>query len=77
MPTIGNTPSVVMAEVQVTTMENQIEDMNGRLNSVNFKLNNKNFISRAPEAVVQNEKSKQEKYMSSLDKLNANLKTLE
>ena len=27
MPTIGNTPSVVMAEVQVTTMENQIEDM--------------------------------------------------
>ena len=64
-------------EKEKDRLKNQIEDMNGRLNSVNFKLNNKNFISRAPEAVVQNEKSKQEKYMSSLDKLNANLKSLE
>jgi len=27
MPTIGDSPSVVMAEVQITTMDNQIEDM--------------------------------------------------
>ena len=27
MPAIGNTPSTIMAEVQVTTMENQIESM--------------------------------------------------
>ena len=64
-------------EKEKDRLKNQIKDMNGRLNSVNSKLNNENFFSRAPEAVVQNEKSKQERYMSSLEKLNANLKSLE
>jgi len=64
-------------EKEKDRLKNQIEDMNGRLNSVNSKLNNKNFISRAPESVVQNEKSKQERYLSSIDKLNENLNSLE
>jgi len=58
-------------------LENQIQDLVGRLSSVNSKLNNKNFISRAPENVVKNEQTKQKKYMSSLEKLKVNLKSLE
>ena len=64
-------------EKEQDRLKNQIEDMKGRLNSVNSKLNNKNFVSRAPENVVQNEQSKQKRYMSSLEKLNKNLQSLE
>ena len=64
-------------EKEQDRLKNQIEDMKGRLNSVNSKLNNKNFVSRAPENVVQNEESKQKRYMSSLEKLNKNLQSLE
>ena len=64
-------------EKELDRLKNQIEDMKGRLNSVNSKLNNKNFVSRAPENVVQNEQSKQKRYMSSLEKLNKNLQSLE
>ena len=73
IPLIG----LIDLEKEKNRLENQIQDLVGRLSSVNSKLNNKNFISRAPENVVKNEQTKQKKYMSSLEKLKVNLKSLE
>ena len=73
IPLIG----LIDLDKEKSRLENQIQDLVGRLSSVNSKLNNKNFISRAPENVVKNEQTKQKKYMSSLEKLKVNLKSLE
>ena len=73
IPLIG----LIDLEKEKNRLKNQIQDLVGRLSSVNSKLNNKNFISRAPENVVKNEQTKQKKYMSSLEKLKVNLKSLE
>ena len=73
IPLVG----LIDLDKEKSRLENQIQDLVGRLSSVNSKLNNKNFISRAPENVVKNEQTKQKKYMSSLEKLKVNLKSLE
>jgi valyl-tRNA synthetase len=52
------------------------ERISAQLEAVMSKLANESFVARAPEAVIQKEREKQENYRSQLDKLEATLKEL-
>jgi valyl-tRNA synthetase len=52
------------------------ERISSQLEAVKAKLANEGFVARAPEAVIQKEREKQENYRSQLDKLEATLKEL-
>lgn len=57
-------------------IQKEIERFEGFRKSVEAKLNNESFVSRAPEAVVQNEKNKLRDATASLEKLQEQLAAL-
>ena len=57
-------------------MKKRSADALGLIEKINSKLSNQNFLDRAPEAVVQREKSNLVKLTEEVDKLNANLEML-
>ena len=61
---------------ELNRLDDEITKMQGRLNAVNSKLNNKSFVNKAPKMVVENEKTKQNKYQDSLNKLKENFNSL-
>ena len=74
---IGFSVTGIDIDKEKDRLNNQIIDMKGRLNAVNKKLDNDNFIKRAPKDVILNEQEKQQRYISSLNKLKNNLQSLE
>ena len=57
-------------------MKKRSADALGLIEKINSKLSNQNFLDRAPEAVIQREKSNLVKLTEEVDKLNANLEML-
>ena len=58
-------------------MEKRISEINRLVTGINGKLSNENFINRAPENVIEKEKSNLEKLTNEFEKVTANLEMLQ
>ncbi|HOX86255.1 MAG TPA: valine--tRNA ligase [bacterium] len=63
-------------EVEKNRLTKEIERLSGLLAGLVKKLENESFLSRAPQAVVENERQKQRDFQENLVKLRANLSRL-
>lgn len=64
-------------EIEKSRLSKEIARLEGALKSVNAKLSNEKFVNNAPKDVVDKEKTKQEDWQNSLQKLKAILEELE
>lgn len=55
--------------MEMERLAKEKENLEKELARVNGKLSNKNFVKKAPEAVVQEERDKKEKYQTMMDKV--------
>jgi len=69
--------TLVDLEQEKARMEKRIVEINTLITSINGKLNNKNFINRAPENVINREKSNLIKLTDERNKVNNNLEMLQ
>lgn len=56
-------------EKELERLEKEEEKLEGELKRVNSKLSNEAFVSKAPEAVVEGERAKKEKYENMMEKV--------
>ena len=54
-------------EKEIARLEKEKANLENELKRVNGKLSNQGFVSKAPAAVIEEEKAKQEKYQSMYD----------
>ena len=67
---------LVDLEGEKSRMEKRILEIDRLLTSINAKLSNQNFLQRAPEPVIEKERSNLKKLNQELDKVTANLEVL-
>ena len=67
---------LVDIEQEITRLEAEKAKLEGEVSRIVKKLSNQGFVSKAPEAVVQGEKEKQEKYEGLLTQVNERLAKL-
>ena len=67
---------LVDLEGEKTRMEKRILEIDRLLTSINAKLSNQNFLQRAPETVIEKERSNLKKLNQELEKVTANLEVL-
>lgn len=67
---------LVDIEQEITRLEAEKVKLEGEVSRIVKKLSNQGFVSKAPEAVVQGEKEKQEKYEGLLTQVNERLAKL-
>ena len=67
---------LVDLEGEKSRMEKRILEIDRLLTSINAKLSNQNFLQRAPEPVIEKERSNLKKLNQELEKVTANLKVL-
>ena len=68
---------LVNLEEEKARMGKRTTDINTLLSSTNAKLSNENFLKRAPESVVERERSNQEKLNEELEKITKNLEMIQ
>ena len=67
---------LVDLEGEKSRMEKRILEIDRLLTSINAKLSNQNFLQRAPESVIEKERSNLKKLNQELEKVTANLEVL-
>ena len=67
---------LVDLEAEKSRMEKRILEIDRLLTSINAKLSNENFLQRAPEPVIEKERSNLKKLNQELEKVTANLEVL-
>ena len=67
---------LVDLEGEKSRMEKRILEIDRLLTSINAKLSNQNFLQRAPELVIEKERSNLKKLNQELEKVTANLEVL-
>ena len=67
---------LVNLDEEKVRMNKRTKEINRLLNGINSKLTNENFLKRAPEMVVNKERSNQKKLNEELEKLTLNLELL-
>ena len=67
---------LVDLEAEKSRMEKRILEIDRLLTSINAKLSNENFLQRAPEPVIEKERSNLKKLNQELEKITANLEVL-
>ena len=67
---------LVDLEGEKSRMEKRILEIDRLLTSINAKLSNQNFLQRAPEPVIEKERSNLKKLNQELEKITANLEVL-
>ncbi len=67
---------IIDLDVERNRIDKEINRLEGLLIGVNKKLSNENFVSKAPEDVIEKEKSKKNDWEKSLEKLKVILKDL-
>ena len=60
---------------EIERLEKEKDSLRKEINRVNGKLSNQGFVSKAPEKVIEEEKSKQTKYQEMYDKVSERLDT--
>tara|TARA_Y100001934_G_C12275451_1_gene737135 strand:- start:830 stop:1465 length:636 start_codon:yes stop_codon:yes gene_type:complete len=68
---------LVNLEEEKTRMEKRIIDINRLLSSIDSKLSNENFLKRAPESVVERERSNKEKLNEEFKKITKNMEMIQ
>jgi valyl-tRNA synthetase len=68
---------LVDTDKETARLEKEIERIRGQLDNLEKRLNNKDFLSKAPEDVVNRERSKQKDFKETLSKLERNLRALQ
>ena len=68
---------LVNLEEEKTRMEKRIIDINRLLSSIDSKLSNENFLKRAPDSVVERERSNKEKLNEELKKITKNMEMIQ
>ena len=63
-------------EKELVRLQKELETAHGELKRVEAKLENENVVSRAPEAVVEMENAKRDKYISQIEKLRDSITSL-
>ena len=61
---------------EIERLEKEVKKLEGEVKRVVGKLSNVGFTSKAPQSVIDEEKAKQEKYQSMLDKVMERLENL-
>ena len=67
---------LVDLDAEKSRMEKRISEIDRLLTSINAKLSNENFLQRAPEPVIEKERSNLKKLNQELEKVTANLEVL-
>ena len=67
---------LVDKEKELERLNKEVKKLNSEIERVNKKLSNKGFVDKAPEAVVNGEKEKRDKYVSMLEAVNARIDAL-
>ena len=67
---------LVDLEAEKSRMEKRISEIDRLLTSINAKLSNENFLQRAPEPVIEKERSNLKKLNQEMEKVTANLEVL-
>ena len=67
---------VVELDVERTRLEREIDRLSRQVALTEEKLQDEHFVQRAPNAVVERERTKKEEFMASLEKLQRNLRMI-
>ncbi|MFD2829252.1 valine--tRNA ligase [Corticicoccus populi] len=67
---------LINKEAEIERLNTSLEKLEGELKRVEGKLSNERFVSNAPEAVVQKEKEKKEKYQLQYEEVKSRLEHL-
>ncbi len=67
---------LVDLDKEIERLEKEQKKLDGELKRVKGKLSNEGFTSKAPQSVIDEEKEKQEKYQSMMDKVSERLENL-
>ena len=67
---------LVDLDAEKSRMEKRISEIDRLLTSINAKLSNENFLQRAPEPVIEKERSNLKKLNQEMEKVKANLEVL-
>jgi valyl-tRNA synthetase len=68
---------LVDTEKEAARLKREIDRIQGQLNRLEGQLNNQDFLAKAPDDVVQRERSKQNDFREKLNKLEENLRELQ
>ena len=67
---------LVDKEKELERLNKEVKKLNGEIERIDKKLNNQGFVAKAPQAVVDGEKAKREKYVEMLEAVEARIKAL-
>ena len=67
---------LVDKEKELERLNKEVKKLNGEIERIDKKLNNQGFVSKAPEAVVEGEKAKREKYIEMLEAVKTRIESL-
>ncbi len=67
---------LIDVEKETARLEKELANLEGEIKRANGKLSNERFISKAPAAVVEEEKKKLEKYTDMLEKVRVRIASL-
>ncbi|MDS0526337.1 valine--tRNA ligase [Clostridium sp. SHJSY1] len=67
---------LVDKEKELERLNKEVTKLNGEIERIDKKLGNQGFVAKAPQAVVDGEKAKREKYVEMLEAVEARIKTL-
>ncbi|MBD7910142.1 MULTISPECIES: valine--tRNA ligase [Clostridium] len=67
---------LVDKEKELERLNKEVKKLNGEIERIDKKLGNQGFVAKAPQAVVDGEKAKREKYVEMLEAVEARIKAL-
>jgi valyl-tRNA synthetase len=67
---------LVDKDKELERLGKEVKKLNGEIERIDKKLGNQGFVAKAPEAVVDGEKAKREKYVEMLEAVEARIKAL-
>ena len=67
---------LVDKEKELERLNKEVKKLEGEIERIDKKLNNQGFVAKAPQAVVDGEKSKREKYVEMLEAVKGRIDAL-
>mgnify|MGYP000586723818 CR=1 FL=1 len=68
---------LIDVEAEVARLQKQLDELEGHINRSHARLSNEAFISKAPEAVVEQQRAQQQEIIGKADKIRGLLKSLQ
>ena len=67
---------LVDKEKELERLNKEVKKLEGEIERIDKKLNNQGFVAKAPQAVVDGEKAKREKYIEMLEAVKGRIDAL-